>query len=197
MGRSVVAGARRALRGVGTRALRGVGVRALRGVGIIAALAGCGDGGSTEPPVPTTGALVIQVSGLPAPLTATFELLTADGRTRSATAGDTVRNLPAGSTGIRPSAPAQAGVGRWVPARETYDITVVAGSTVVETVQFAAAPMVFRVDTDGLPPQLTAPVRFTAPDGALYTATAGVPFVTSLVGTWRVQGIPFVGDNYG
>ncbi len=172
--------------------------RALLAAGAALWLVACGGGeGGTEPNVPpTTGGLVLSISGLPTGLVPAFELTAANGSTRSVSAGDTIRNLPAGLVTVRPTSPSAPGIGRWVPFRETYDVTVIAGTTVSETVQYAAAQIILTAEAIGLPPSTQASVRFTAPDGTSYPATAGAPFVTSTTGTWRVQGLQVSASDY-
>jgi hypothetical protein len=172
--------------------------RALLAAGAALWLMACGGGeGGTEPNVPpTTGGLVLSVSGLPTGLVPAFELTAANGSTRSVSAGDTIRNLPAGLVTVRPSSPSAPGIGRWVPFRESYDVTVIAGTTVSESVQFAAAQIILTTETVGLPQTAIASVRYTAPDGTVFSTTAGAPFVTSSAGTWRVQGVQVSAADY-
>lgn len=157
---------------------------------------GGGDGGTAPNIPPTTGALVLQISGLPTSLTPSFSLVAADGSTRTITVGDTARNIPAGTSTIRPNMPSAPGIGRWVPFRETYDVSIVAGTTVSETVQYAAAQIIVLTTATGLPTTAIPTVRLTAPDGNIFQTTAGAPFVTSTTGTWTVSGLPVSASDY-
>jgi hypothetical protein len=162
-----------------------------------AALTACGgDGTTAPPPAPTTGALVIGISGLPSGLTPSFQLVAADGAQRTATAGDTVRNLAPGTLTIRPSSPRVAEIGRWMPFRETFDATIIAGQTTTQAISFLAAPIVLRVDPAGLPSSAIAPVRFTAPDGTSYNTTAGAPFLAPVPGAWTLAGLAVLAADY-
>ncbi len=161
-----------------------------------AAACGGGDGGTAPNIPPTTGSLVVQISGLPTSLTPSLALVAADGSTRAITVGDTIRNIPAGTSTIRPNRPSSPGIGRWVPFRETYDVSIVAGTTVSETVQFAAAQIIVLGAATGLPTTAIPTLRLTAPDGSVFQTTAGAPFVTSAVGTWTVTGLPVSASDY-
>lgn len=163
----------------------------------LALLTACGgDGTTAPPPAPTTGALLLAVSGLPSGLTPSFQLVAADGAQRTVTAGDTVRNLAPGTLTIRPSSPRGAEIGRWMPARETVDVTIIAGQTATQSIAFLAAPIVLRVDPAGLPSSAIAPVRFTGPDGTTYNTTAGAPFLAPVPGTWTLAGLAVLADAY-
>ncbi len=155
-------------------------------------LSACGGSGETTgpPAVPTTGMLVITASGLPGGLTPTFTVTAADGSSRPALSGDTVRNLPAGAITIRPAQPGAPGIGRWVPFESTYTVTITAGSTATQTVQYAAASMVVLAATSGLPPGTQVTLRLTGPDGTAYPLTAGAPFLATAAGAWTIQGQP-------
>jgi len=181
--------------------IRSSRVRALRvaaAVALSGSLAACGGGdGGTAPNIPpTTGGLVVQVSGLPSALSATAVLTAADGSSRAITPGDTLRNLPAGAATIRPNMPSAPGVGRWVPFREAYDVTIVAGLTVSETVQYAAAQIILLGAATGLPSTAIPTLRLTAPDGTVFQTTSGAPFVTSSAGTWSVRGVQVSASDY-
>lgn len=155
-----------------------------------------GDGGTAPPPAPTTGALVIRATGLPTGMSASYQLVAADGAQRTVTAGDTVRNLAPGTTTIRPSSPTAPGVGRWQPFNETFDITITVGATATQEIPFLAAPIILQVDTDGLPSGAIAPVRFTGPDGTQYATTAGFPFRAPSPGAWTLAGLPMLATDY-
>lgn len=165
---------------------------------LAAILAACGGGdGGTAPNIPpTTGALVVQISGLPTSLTPSFVLTAADGSTRALTVGDTARNIPAGAATIRPGMPSAPGIGRWVPFQESYPVTIVAGSSVSETVQYAAAQIIVLAAAIGLPTTAIPTLRLTAPDGSVFQTTAGAPFVTSAAGLWSVRGLPVSASDY-
>jgi len=160
------------------------------------AACGGGDGGTAPNIPPTTGALVVQISGLPTSLTPSFVLTAADGSTRQLTVGDTARNIPAGAATIRPGMPSAPGIGRWVPFQESYPVTIVAGSSVSETVQYAAAQIIVLAAATGLPTTAIPTLRLTAPDGSVFQTTAGAPFVTSAAGTWSVRGLPVSASDY-
>lgn len=168
---------------------------ALALVSIVAACGG-GDGGTVPNVSPTTGALVVQISGLPTSLTPTFVLTAADGSTRALTVGDTARNLPAGAATIRPGIASAPGIGRWMPVRESYPVTIVGGSSVTETVQYAAAQIMVVAAATGLPTTAIPTLRLTAPDGSLFQTSAGSPFVTSTAGSWSVRGLPVSASDY-
>lgn len=164
---------------------------------LIASVAACsGDGGTAPPPPPTTGALVIAASGLPAGLSASFQLVTADGAQRTVSAGDTTRNLTPGAITIRPSSPRAPAIGRWIPFRESFESTITVGLTATQEVPFIAGPVILQVDAEGLPSGAIAPVRFTGPDGTSYTTTAGVPFLAPSPGTWTLTGLGLLAGDY-
>lgn len=150
-------------------------------------LAAC-DGPSAPPP-PTTGNLVILASGLPNGLVPSFTITDAAGATRTAAPNDTVRNLPPGQTVITPNQPSVAGIGRWAPAREKYELPIVIGATAVELVQFGAAPIIVNTRATGLPTSAeNITLSVIAPDGTVSITTLGVPFVTAQPGTWTFEG---------
>lgn len=157
---------------------------------------GGGDGGTAPNVPPSAGALVVQISGLPTSLAPSFVLTAADGSTRALTVGDTARNIAAGTATIRPNMPSAPGIGRWVPIRETYDVSIVAGSTIATTVQYAAAPIILIGAATGLPTTAIPTLRLTAPDGSVFQTTAGAPFVTSTAGSWSVSGLPVSASDY-
>lgn len=165
---------------------------------LLSAACGGGDGTPNEPlPAPvTTGSVLVAISGLPAGLTPTFTLQSSDGQTRAVTVGDTVRNIPAGTTVLRATSASAPDIGRWVPFRERYEFPVLAGAVANQTVQFAAAGIVFTPAASGLPASVTAPLRFTSPQGQPFSVSAGTPFVTSTVGRWILQGQQVSAENY-
>jgi hypothetical protein len=177
--------------------LSGAVVRPLVAVLVLSGLTACGgDGGTAPPPPPTTGSLVVQASGLPTGLTATYQIVAADGAQRTVSAGDTVRNLAPGTTTIRPSSPRSATIGRWIPFAETFDATIVAGQTATRAISFLAAPVILQMNSVGLPSNAIASARFTGPDGATYTTTAGVPFLAPSPGQWTLAGLPVIAADY-
>jgi hypothetical protein len=170
-------------------------VRPLVALVVLAGVSACSDGPSAPPP-PTTGNLVLAVSGLPVGLVPSFQVTDAEGASRTARANDTVRNLAPGVATVRPSSPSAAGVGRWVPFREAYDVSIVVGATTAETVQFAADNIILQVTPSGLPTDALAAARFTGPDGTVYVRAAGVPFVAPAAGDWTLAGLPVIANEY-
>ena len=162
-------------------------------------LSACGGGGDapTQPAAAvTTGRLVITASGLLPSLTATYSVTASDGTTRTVSANDTLRNLPLGATRVQPAQPSAAGVGRFVPFNESYDVTIQAGATASLSVQYAAAAIILNTTATGLPNGATASVSYISPDGTVFPATAGAPFLTSTAGAWRVQGQSLTASNF-
>jgi hypothetical protein len=140
--------------------------------------------------------LVLSTAGLPATHTPTFTITSADGAVRDVAGTDTVRNLTPGLVTIRPAHPSVAGVGRWVPEREEYSATIVVALVTNAMVRYTAAPIVLSATAEGLPPSTTATMRFTAPDGTVYTATAGTSFIAPVAGLWTLSGQTLSANNF-
>lgn len=164
-----------------------------------AALAACG--GSDSPSEPTlrapSGSLVMATGGLPSSLTATFLVRTADGKAYTVASGDTLENLTPGVVTVTPAQPSAPGVGRWVPFDVSYSVSITDNFVAAPTVQYAAAASIISVTTSGLPVDAVPLVRLTAPDGAIYSTSAGTPFVASLPGVWTAQGQSLLASQFG
>ena len=177
----------------------GVSARFTWGALVAAALlVACGGSDSTAPNVPpvTTGNLVIAASGLPAPLTPSFTITTADGTSRLIVGGDTIRNLEPGVATIAPTSPSAPEIGRWVPIADVYSIAIGVGGVSSLLVQYLPAPIILRAGASGLPPGVEASMQFRAPDGSFYPVGNGAAFTTSLTGTWTLEGLPLSANNF-
>jgi len=178
----------------------GASVRCSLGLLVSASLvAACGGGSdSTAPNIPpvTTGSLVISTSGLPASLTPSFTVTSADGTARAVSGSDTIRNLQPGSATITAAMPSAPEIGRWVPLSEAYTATISVGGVSSLLVQYSGAPILLSAGVSGLPAGAIANLRFTGPDGTAHPASAGLPFITSSMGEWTLQGLPMSANTF-
>ncbi|MGQ0642776.1 MAG: PQQ-dependent sugar dehydrogenase [Gemmatimonadaceae bacterium] len=159
--------------------------------GIVAALTfavACGSNGDgpSEPPPPATGALTINISGLPSGVTAAVTVTGPGGFSRTLTASETMASLTPGAYTVA-SANVTTSNGRYAASPGSQPITVTAGpNPVVAAVTYALATGGLTVNIAGLAAGATAHVTVTGP-GFTRALTATETFPVLEPGTYTIS----------
>ena len=149
---------------------------------------GTGDNGSN---VPTTGALAISVTGLPAGVTGAITLSGPGGFSQAIPATQTVTNLAPGAYMIA-AANVSSGSSVYAPQPVTQSIDVSAGATANASVIYAAVPSgpttgAIAVSITGLPTGLNGAVTVTGPGGFSQTIPATATATNLTPGTYTIM----------
>lgn len=170
--------------------------RTLAVVVVASLLAGCG-GSTTGPdpdPTPTTGALVVQVQGLPNGVAAAIQVSGPGGFAQTVNASTTLNGLTPGSYQLT-RGPVASSPYSFAPAATSSSAQVSAGASVTAAVAFAATTGAMLVTFSGLPGDVAGAVTVAGPGGFSQQMSAGVRLDNLVPGSYTVT--PTAPGNVG
>jgi hypothetical protein len=148
-----------------------------------------------------TGGLAVTVSGLPGDVNADITVAGPEGFNQSVTSSQTLTNLPPGNYAVT-AANVAVGNNVYVPSPASQTVTVTAGAVTTATVGYTAQPGNLQLIISGLPPDASANLAVTGPEGFDETVT-GTALLDNLapgdyvidVGNVTVMGETYVPDS--
>ena len=148
------------------------------------AIAGCGD----DPAAPTTGTLVVNVSGVPAGSQAAVTVTgpPGSGFTRTLTASETLESVTAGTYTITAQA-VNASAGLYTPHQPTQEAVVPVNETATASVAYSISTGAMQIAITGLPAGAPASLGISGPDGFSRTVTEPTTLTGLVPGIYAIN----------
>ncbi len=132
-----------------------------------------------------TGAIAVQLDGIPSGATATASISGPNAYARTVASGETVTNLAPGTYTVTASA-IQSGADRFLPAAPAQVVVAPSLEPMVASLSYALASGRLAIDVSGLPQGAAAQVRITGPGNYTRTIIASETLTGLAPGTYTI-----------
>ncbi len=134
----------------------------------------------------STGALKVTVSGLPGGVSAPITVTGPNSFSRTVTATQTIKDLPAGAYTIAASG-TTSGATSFTPSSTSLNVTVTKGSTVSRTITYSSSSTSLSIDVEDVPSGASAAITVTGPGGFSQSVSGSTAFTALASGTYSVS----------